>query len=91
MTHTVSRNGRIYIRSGAGDFDAGLWRAGVAAGGLEVPDLRQSQLQTAEDVQQHALPHREVQEGRLVVPKVPQPQLCKHKNLRNLQVRRSEA
>jgi hypothetical protein len=63
----------------------------VAEGGLEMPDLRQSQLQTAEDVQQHALPHREVQEGRLVVPKMPQPQLCKQKSLRNQQVQRSEA
>ena len=63
----------------------------MAEGGLELPDLRQSQLLPAEDVQQHALPHREVQEGRLVVPKMPQPQLCKQKKLRNLQVRRSEA
>ena len=71
-----SRNGRIFICSGAGHFDAGLWQAGVAEGGLEMPDLQQSQLLSAEDVQQHALPHREVQEGRLVVPNVPQPQLC---------------
>ena len=86
-----SRNGRIFICSGAGHFDAGLWQAGVAEGGLEMPDLQQSQLLPAEDVQQHALPHREVQEGRLVVPNVPQPQLCKQTGLRNQQVQRSEA